>query len=43
MGLELVIFDVYGVLVDSGLMQFNAFNEVFGRYAVVMTAEDYWK
>ena len=40
MGFKLVMFDVYGVLVDSELMQFNGFNEMFGRYAVVMTPEE---
>ena len=39
--LELVIFDLDGLLVDSERAQLRAFNDVFRRYGAAMTAQQY--
>ena len=38
-----VIFDFDGVITDSEILHFNAFNQVLGRYGIEITKQQYYK
>ena len=41
--LRTVIFDFDGVITDSEILHFRAFNQVLGRYGIELTKQEYYK
>ena len=41
--LKAVIFDFDGVITDSEILHFRAFNQVLGRYGIELTKQEYYK
>jgi len=41
--LRAVIFDFDGVITDSEILHFRAFNQVLGQYGIELTKDDYYK
>ena len=41
--LKAVIFDFDGVITDSEILHFRAFNQVLAQYGIELTKDDYYK
>ena len=41
--LRTVIFDFDGVITDSEILHFRAFNQVLGQYGIELTKQEYYK